>query len=168
MSVVEDIDSLTSLALVNHVERKLNQVSASNEEFKRRLLGPVYQENSGVTRFILCSLAEKDMHRELNLDLWRRENNQFVWTVEHVLPQGDPLPVTWVDMIAEGSIEKAREIQQNYTHKFGNLTLSGYNSALGNKSFMEKRDRKDSKGRAVGYKNGLSLNHTLADATDLE
>ena len=166
MSIVEDIESLTSLALVSRVERKLNEVSASNEEFKRRLLGPVYQENSGVTRFILCSLAEKEKTRESNFDLWKREKNQFVWTVEHILPQGEQLPETWVNMIADGNIELAREIQHEYTHKLGNLTLSGYNSALSNKSFMEKRDRTDSEGHAVGYKNGLNLNRTLAVATE--
>lgn len=41
-------------------------------------------------------------------------------------------------------------------------TISGFNSALGNKSFKEKRDRTDSKGREVGYKNGLKLNAELA------
>ena len=165
MTIVEEINVLKNLALVKRVERRLNEKSAPNSEFKRLLSGSVYLDNSGVTRFILCSLAENEMNRETQVDLWRRENTQFVWTIEHVLPQGDPLPSTWVDMIAEGNVEKAREIQENYTHKIGNLTISGYNSALGNKSFVEKRDRKDSNGHPVGYKNGLSLNHTLADAT---
>ncbi|MCC7545850.1 MAG: DUF1524 domain-containing protein, partial [Aquabacterium sp.] len=44
------------------------------------------------------------------------------------------------------------------------LTISGFNSALGNKSFKDKRDRTDSKGREVGYKNGLKLNAELATA----
>jgi hypothetical protein len=35
---------------------------------------------------------------------------------------------------------------------------------LGNKSFEEKRDRTDRKGRYVGYKNGLKLNSELANA----
>jgi hypothetical protein len=43
----------------------------------------------------------------------------------------------------------------------GNLTITGYNSKLGNKSFIEKRDRTDSRGRKVGYNNGLYLNETL-------
>ena len=43
-------------------------------------------------------------------------------------------------------------------HKLGNLTIFGFNSAMGNKCFKDKRDRKDSQGRSVGYKNGLKLN----------
>ena len=38
-----------------------------------------------------------------------------------------------------------------------------YNSNLGNRNFVEKRDRKDSNGRYVGYKNGLFLNDNLKD-----
>lgn len=45
-----------------------------------------------------------------------------------------------------------------------NLTLSGFNSSLGNKSFEDKRDRTDRKGRPVGYKNSLNLNWELAKA----
>lgn len=49
-------------------------------------------------------------------------------------------------------------------HRLGNLTISGYNSALGNKSFQEKRDRLSADGKSVGYRNGLSLNEELATA----
>jgi hypothetical protein len=38
-----------------------------------------------------------------------------------------------------------------------------YNSKLGNKSFADKRDRKDAAGKMVGYKNGLHLNGELRD-----
>ena len=46
-------------------------------------------------------------------------------------------------------------------HTLGNLTISGYNSKLSNMSFVEKRDRKDSNGFNVGYRNGLNLNEDL-------
>ena len=49
---------------------------------------------------------------------------------------------------------------------FINLTISGYNSALGNKSFEEKRERKDKQGRHVGYKNGLKLNEDLVNCSE--
>jgi hypothetical protein len=67
-------------------------------------------------------------------------------------------------MIADGDTEKAREYRDKHTHQLGNLTITGYNSKLGNKSFEEKRDRKDSRGKYVGYKNGLFLNEDLRDA----
>ena len=65
-------------------------------------------------------------------------------------------------MIADGDVKKAKAMQETHVHKLGNLTISGFNSALGNKSFKEKRDRTDSNGRNVGYRNGLRLNAELA------
>lgn len=53
-------------------------------------------------------------------------------------------------------------MQEEHKHRLGNLTITAYNSNLGNKSFPEKRDRQDSKGRHIGYRNGLSLNAELA------
>ena len=67
-------------------------------------------------------------------------------------------------MIAGGDEKKAKAIQETHVHKLGNLTISGFNSALGNKGFKDKRDRTDRKGREVGYKNGLKLNAELATA----
>lgn len=57
-----------------------------------------------------------------------------------------------------GGAEEAFEVQSKYVHTLGNLTISGYNSALGNKSFDEKKDRRDKSGKPVGYNNGLNLN----------
>lgn len=54
----------------------------------------------------------------------------------------------------------------SHVHKLGNLTISGYNSSLGNKSFIDKRDRRDKKGNPVGYKNGLYLNKELSTSED--
>ena len=61
-----------------------------------------------------------------------------------------------------GGREEAARAQDEHRHKLGNLTVTQFNSNLGNKSFQEKRDRKDSEGRFIGYKNGLSLNEVLA------
>lgn len=45
-----------------------------------------------------------------------------------------------------------------------NRIVSGYNASLGNKGFLQKRDRTDSKGRHVVYRNNLKLNEDLARA----
>lgn len=111
---------------------------------------------------MLCALAEEGMTEESWVDLWKIENKRFFWSIEHVFPQGENIPPSWVTMIAGGDEQKAKEYQQTHVHKLGNLTLSGFNSTLGNKSFEEKRDRKDKEGRYVGYKNGLKLNEDLA------
>ena len=129
-----------------------------------KLYGAIYEENSGVTRFVLCSLAEQTMTKETEVDLWKLEGKVHVWTIEHIFPQGDKIPESWVTMIADGDKEKAKELQTRYVHTLGNLTITRFNSTLGNKSFLDKRDRTDSEGRAVGYKNELKLNEDLANA----
>lgn len=165
MTIINKISGLDSDAIPHLVERQLLAVSATDDAFQSKLRGPIYEENSGVTRFILCALSEQAMTKESWVNLWRVENRQFVWTIEHIFPQGEKIPQPWINMIASGDEEEAKRIQQTHVHKLGNLTISGFNSALGNKSFEEKRDRKDRKGRAVGYKNGLKLNEDLANAT---
>ncbi|MDU1004437.1 MAG: DUF262 domain-containing protein [Clostridium butyricum] len=54
-------------------------------------------------------------------------------TIEHIMPQ--KLTTIWrVDLG-----KKYAEIHGKYLHRIGNLTLSGYNSELSNKSFTEKK-----------------------------
>lgn len=165
MTVIEKISEQRADAIPQSIEQQLVAVSASDDAFQHKLEGPIYEENSGVTRFILCALAEQAMTKETWVDLWRFENKQFMWTIEHIFPQGENIPQSWINMIAGGDEKRAKEIQQTHVHKLGNLTISGFNSALGNKSFEDKRDRMDRQGRAVGYQNGLKLNEDLASAT---
>ncbi len=164
MATIEKVAESLGAAVVTTIRDELLAVSASDESFRSKLEGAIYEENAGVTRFVLCALAEQGMTKETWVDLWKFENKQFVWTIEHIFPQGENIPKSWVDMIAAGDETKAKELQHAYVHKLGNLTISGFNTALSNKSFAEKRDRKDRQGRAVGYKNGLKLNADLATA----
>ena len=137
---------------------------ASDEQFRRSLEGDVYKDNVGATRYILCKLAESAMTQETWTDLWRRTDKKvFVWTIEHIFPEGENIPQCWVDMIAGGDRQLANKYLEEYTHKIGNLTVTGYNSTLGNKSFEEKLDRKSKDGqRFIGYKNGLEINREIA------
>lgn len=164
MTIIDKVASLAGDAVVAMIRKELVQVSASDEIFRSKLEGAIYDENAGVTRFILCALAEHSMTKETWVDLWKYEGKIFVWTIEHIFPQGDNIPASWVAMIADGDAKEAKALQETHVHKLGNLTISGFNSALGNKSFIDKRDRTDSKGREVGYKNGLKLNAELAIA----
>lgn len=164
MATIDKVADLSGDAVVATIQGELLAVSASDETFRTKLEGTIYEENSGVTRFVLCALAEQSMTKETWVDLWKYEGKLFVWTLEHIFPQGDNIPASWVTMIADGDVKKAKAIQETHVHKLGNLTISGFNSALGNKSFKDKRDRTDKKGREVGYKNGLKLNAELATA----
>jgi len=166
MEIIEKLSGTTGEDSIATIRNKLIEVSADDNFFRSKLEGPIYQENVNVSRFILCALAEQGMTHEIWRDLWDVKNKQFVWTIEHIFPQGERIPHAWVDMIAGGAEDKAKDFQQAYVHKLGNLTISGYNPTLSNKSFEEKRDRKDKKGSYVGYRNGLKLNEDLADCPE--
>ena len=166
MAFIEEIEQnkYDGVSVYNNLRSKLINVSASDDLFAEKLHGPVYDENSGACRFILCMIAKTGMTQETYVDLWRQyDSKQYVWSIEHVFPQGINIPQAWVDMIADGDRIKAQEYQAMYVHTFGNLTITGYNSSLSNKSFEEKRDRKDSSGKYIGYRNGLNLNADIVN-----
>ena len=116
------------------------------------------------TRFILTKIEEAENQTlEIYSDFWERNKSGiYIWTVEHIFPQGINIPVEWINMIANGDKNLANDYRDKYVHKLGNLTLSGYNQRLSNLSFIIKRDRKDKKGNFIGYKNGLYLNRQLS------
>ncbi len=165
MDVAETVLAFKGQAVVSHIQQRLTGESASDEQFEKSLKGPIYEDNKAVCRFVLCALEESRMTRESQVDLWALKGKQYVWTIEHILPQGENIPDTWVQMIANGDAALAEQHRQTYAHCLGNLTISGYNSALGNKSFAEKQSRLDSQGRKVGYNNGLHLNQALVNET---
>ncbi len=69
-------------------------------------------------------------------------------TIEHIMPQ--TLNSEWVAMLGTNH----DEIQEKYLHTFANLTLTGINSELGNKSFEIKRDGLHTADKNTsGYKN---------------
>jgi len=164
MDLAERIPGLKGQAVVTATAAALRDVSASDEQFRMALSGNLYEENTGVCRFVLCAIEESQMTRESQVDLWAVDGKQFVWTIEHVFPQGENIPQPWVNMIANGDQALAEQYLQSHVHQIGNLTISGYNSTLGNKSFPEKRDRLNRDKQPVGYNNGLFLNRELAVA----
>ncbi|MGB2521195.1 DUF262 domain-containing HNH endonuclease family protein [Shewanella algae] len=164
MELTEQLPSCQGEQVVSVIANALGNVSTTDEHFSQALSGDLYEDNSWVCRFILCAIEESMMTKETQVDLWAVEGKQYVWTIEHVFPQGANIPDAWVDMLAGGDRKLAEQYRQSHVHKLGNLTISGYNSTLGNKSFVEKRDRTNRDKRAVGYNNGLYLNQELAAA----
>jgi len=158
--------------LMGEIKDALRQVSAPDEIFEVQLRGPIYDDNYPITRFVLISLARGQQTKEFahwNESLWEKSSvgeskDVFVWTVEHILPQGERLPLDWVTML--GGPEVASEVQRSNVHTIGNLTITAFNQTLGNKSFEEKRDRVDKSGNFVGYKNNLLINADLSKRSD--
>ena len=58
------------------------------------------------------------------------------YTIEHIMPQNPNLSDKWKEDLGNDY----KEIQKRYLHTIGNLTLTGYNPELSDKSFIEKRD----------------------------
>ena len=133
------------------------------EQFKKSLRGDIYEENVGITRFLLARIENKhNQTRERFIDVWKRdEKNKFIWTIEHIYPQGDNISKHWVEMIANGNREKAEEYQEKYVHKIGNLTLTGYNPNLSDLPFKEKKERKNKDKKPIGFNNELYLNEDI-------
>ena len=160
MDIINAIKNMRSGVVVATIKQKLMEVSASDEDFEDCLYGPLYDENYDACRFVLCALEEKHQTRENISDLWERDNyGKYIWTIEHIFPEGEKIPKDWINMIADGSKELAEEYQEEYVHTLGNLTITGYNPSLSNFSFEKKKNRKSRDGsRYIGYRNGLYLN----------
>ena len=58
------------------------------------------------------------------------------YTVDHIMPQGERLPDMWK---AELGPDWA-QIWQSLRHTLGNLTLTAFNTEMGNKPFRDRRD----------------------------
>ncbi|MER5626409.1 DUF262 domain-containing protein [Streptosporangium sp. NPDC002544] len=71
-------------------------------------------------------------------------------TIEHVLPQ--TLTPEWLTELSEA--EDPDLMHKQLVHTLGNLTLSGYNSELGNIPFMKKRE-------LLGH-SGIAMNQEIA------
>lgn len=165
ISICESLESegLKGIAAAEYIKKRLVDVSASDASFKERLEGPIYDVNPDMTRYILTVIASPSVRKEMK-PLWERyASGNYVWTIEHIFPQGKNIPDEWVKMVADGDMSKAIEVQEKQVHTLGNLTITGYNSKLSNMPFVTKRDRKDVYGANVGYRNGLNLNDELVN-----
>ena len=122
------------------------------------------------TRFVLVELERK------NSKYFTKQNPEsletvnpsgtYVWTLEHILPQSAESNKHWCsELINSGTNEDELSSKlEEYTHKIGNLTLTGYNSEMSSKSFKEKRDYRAKESLSeVGLKTKLWLNESIPD-----
>lgn len=137
---------------------------STDDQFRTSLSGSIYDANVGMTRYLLWKIDSIYHTREYSPNLWNKtESGQYyIWTIEHIFPEGRNIPQSWIDMIGNGNKDETEKIQSEYVHKLGNLTLSAYNSNLSNRSFqikqnLEKRMVSNNELK-IGYKNGLGLN----------
>jgi predicted transport protein len=61
------------------------------------------------------------------------------YTIEHILPQNPELSSGWRQALGPDW----KQIQEEWLHRLGNLTLTGYNPELSDRSFLDKRDHQE-------------------------
>lgn len=57
-------------------------------------------------------------------------------SIEHIMPQNKNLSMSWQKMLGDNW----SQVHDRYLHTLGNLTLTGYNTELGDKPFEAKKD----------------------------
>ena len=84
-------------------------------------------------RYFLFERLENENSLEANPNIISGMENQTI-TIEHIMPQ------TLTNQWKEDLGEDWEDIHNKYLHTFANLTLTGYNSSYGNRSFYEKKN----------------------------
>lgn len=151
--------------LVNKIHEKIKTLQPRWDSVHLALQDGIYDKNKKTTRFILISLERNygtffNKSNPDSLDDYD-SNGNLRWSIEHIIPQGIHLLDTWKDTLSPDDRDLATEIQAQYVHRLGNLTLTPYNSEMGNKSFVEKKEFKASDSLV-----GLSLKIYLNDSID--
>lgn len=83
--------------------------------------------NMRIRNYILSKLENAENKAPINI-----EN----YTIEHIMPQNSNLSIEWRQMLGNDW----RNVQRNYLHTIGNLTLTAYNSEMSDHSFLEKME----------------------------
>jgi predicted transport protein len=90
------------------------------------------------------ALQERDLYgKRVCFDLLDRLENHgnkeptdtSKYSIEHIMPQNPKLALDWRRMLGDNW----REVQRQWLHRLGNLTLTGYNSSYSDRSFSEKK-----------------------------
>lgn len=108
-------------------------------------------QTKDIYHFRLCKYLlealENYYHKE-PIDL-----NTANYTIEHIMPQNIEHNLSWQQMLGEDW----QEVHSLYLHTLGNLTITGYNAEMSNKSFVEKVNGES------GFKHShLKLNESIA------
>lgn len=135
------------------VNKKASQRFPNEDEFKLNFLDcDIYSWKSKNKVYLLQQLENYDNNEKVDI-----ENliNDKLLSIEHIMPQ--TLNSSWKNTLGKDY----KEIYEKYIGTIGNLTLTGYNSKLSNRSFIEKRDMEK------GFKESrLKLNKYLIEINE--
>lgn len=132
------------------VKKKGVQRFPSNAEIETALKDKDMYNSQAKNRLYYFELMEHHRNRE-KVDIMSPEI-----TIEHIFPQNP-------DSKWESDLEEKdyKLFTEKYLNTIGNLTLSGNNGALGNKTFLEKKNMNKDEGRQGYIYSNLWLNEFL-------
>jgi len=119
--------------LIESLKKILYPDFPDDNEFREGIKSyPIYTSGAKKCSLMLETLEYSIQHKEKEL----KSDLQL----EHVMPQAggesEDLPNSWKKMLGPNYAS----VHKKYLHTLGNLTLTGYNPELGQKSFQEKKE----------------------------
>ncbi len=156
MSLYKEIDMLNyEDSLYKHIMRFRGRQRMPNDmEIRTAFKDKDIYNSKSKNKYYLFENLENWGNKELYVDINGNDNI----TIEHIFPQNPDS--TWQRSLSK---EEYTEFSQKYLHTIGNLTLSGNNSAMGNKSFLAKRDMNQNNGEQGYSYSKLWLNKDLRE-----
>ena len=112
----------------------------------------LYRKNA-LCKFILSEIENQGKERIVTDNL----------TIEHIMPQNSNLSSSWQTMLGDNWAAD----RERLLHTIGNLTLTGYNSELGDKPFDEKKEMFEQNTHAV-YLYAEIKEHKIWNAAAIE
>ena len=122
------IDILKYLLISKKGSQKFPTDQEFSDKFKTR---DVYNLKSKNRLHLLENLENYENKEEVKVE---ELLNDKTLDIEHIMPQ--TLTKIWITALGQDF----HQIHEKWLHTIGNITLTGYNSKLSNKSFVEKRD----------------------------
>lgn len=113
------------------INKKSSQRMPDDNEFSNSFVTKDIYNTKSKNKLYLLERLENYNNKE-RVDVENLINNNEL-NIEHIMPQ--TLTAKWKESLGPDY----KEIYNRYLHTIGNLTLTGYNSKLSNKTFDEKK-----------------------------
>lgn len=101
-------------------------VIPADDDFRYSLIHNNLYQKHALCRYLLIEIENQGKEKVQTDNL----------SIEHVMPQNKNLSTAWQKMLGANWAEA----KERWLHTLGNLTLTGYNSELGDKPFAEKKE----------------------------
>lgn len=113
--------------LIGQLKGTKDVIQQDNQVLENLKTFNIYQSNTKLCRFLLGTLENHNSREKIDV------HTEDI-TLEHVLPQSKD-NAAWQKSLGS----QYEHVYLNYLHTLGNLTLTGYNRELSDKSFDEKK-----------------------------